>query len=108
MEIKATIEQLSAPLTCKINRPGEPEREFSYLEVVLNDGLNSFFCETASPLKAADVFSEVKIGDKVVALARFEAVLCKRQDGGTFYKNRVKIMAMKKEFQLGATLPETF
>lgn len=108
MEIKATIEQMSAPLTYKINKEGEPEREISYLEVVLNDGLNRFFCETASPLNAQDTAKKVKIGDNVVALVRFEAILCKKQDGGSFFKNRVKILDMKREFQMGYTAPATF
>ena len=108
MEIKATIEHMSAPLTYKINKEGEPEREISYLEVVLNDGLNRFFCETASPLNAHEAAKNLKIGDKVVALARFDAVMCNRQTGGTFYKNRVKILDMKREFQMGYTAPATF
>jgi hypothetical protein len=44
----------------------------------------------------------------VVALVRFDAQLCKKQGGGSFFKNRVKILDMKKEFELGETLPETF
>ena len=108
MEIKATIEQMSAPIAYKFKTENGVERESSYLEVVLNDGLNSYYCETASPLNAQETAKKVKIGDKVVALARFESILCKRQDGGTFYKNRVKILAMKKAFQMGETLPETF
>ena len=31
-----------------------------------------------------------------------------KQDGGNFFKNRVKILDMKKELQLGETLLETF
>ena len=108
MEIKATIEQMSAPLTYKINKEGEPEREISYLEVVLNDGLNRIYGETTGPLNAQDTAKKVKIGDNVVALVRFEAILCKKQDGGSFFKNRVKILDMKREFQMGYTAPATF
>ena len=70
MEIKATIEQMSAPLTYKINKEGEPEREISYLEVVLNDGLNRFFCETASPLNAHEAAKNLKIGDTVEVIIK--------------------------------------
>ena len=108
MEIKATIEQMSAPIAYKFKTESGVERESSYLEVVLNDGLNSYYCETASPLNAQETAKKVKIGDKVVALARFESVLCKRQDGGQFFKNRVKILAMKKEFQIGEITDQTF
>lgn len=108
MEIKATVEQMSAPINCKYKTESGVEREFSYLEVVLNDGLNRFFCETASPLNAHEAAKNLKIGDKVVALARFDAVMCNRQTGGTFYKNRVKILDMKREFQMGYTAPATF
>ena len=54
MEIKATIEQMSAPITYKFKTESGVERESSYLEVVLNDGLNSYYCETASPLNAQE------------------------------------------------------
>ena len=108
MEIKATVEQMSAPITYKFKTESGVEREFSYLEVVLNDGLNRIYGETTGPLNAQDTAKKVKIGDNVVALVRFEAILCKKQDGGQFFKNRVKILDMKKEFQLGETLPQTF
>jgi len=49
----------------------------------------------------------LKIGDNVVVMLRTWATLCKKQDGGGFFKNRVKILDMKKEFQLGETLPQT-
>jgi hypothetical protein len=108
MEINATIEQMSAPLTYKYKNESGVEREFSYVEVVLNDGLNRIFGETTGSVNAQELCKQVKIGDNVVALVRFEAILCKKQDGGSFFKNRVKILDMKKEFQLGETLPETF
>jgi hypothetical protein len=50
----------------------------------------------------------LKIGDKVVVMLRIWATLCKKQDGGNFFKNRVKILDTKKELQLGETLLETF
>lgn len=107
MEIKATVEQMSAPINCKYKTESGVEREFSYVEVVLNDGLNRIFGETTGTVNANELCKQVKIGDKVVALVRFEAILCKKQDGGQFFRNRVKILDMKREFQLGQTLPQT-
>ena len=49
MEIKATVEQMSAPINCKYKTESGVEREFSYLEVVLNDGLNRIYGETTGP-----------------------------------------------------------
>ncbi|MBP5747566.1 MAG: hypothetical protein J6W63_04275, partial [Treponema sp.] len=68
MEIKATVEQMSAPINCKYKTESGVEREFSYLEVVLNDGLNRIYGETTGPLNAQDTAKKVKIGDNVVAL----------------------------------------
>ena len=108
MEIKATVEQMSAPINCKYKTESGVEREFSYVEVVLNDGLNRIFGETTGSVNAQELCKQVKIGDKVVALVRFDAQLCKKQGGGSFFKNRVKILDTKKELQLGETLLETF
>ena len=47
MEIKATVEQMSAPINCKYKTESGVEREFSYLEVVLNDGLNRIYGESS-------------------------------------------------------------
>ena len=51
---------------------------------------------------------EVKIGDNVVAMLRTRAGSCKRQDGGSYYVNRTKIISLHKEFQIGETADQTF
>ena len=108
MEIRAQIEQMSGLLSRSFTTQQGEQRTIEYVEVVLNNGLERIFCESAHAEQARQILHDVKIGDNVVAMLRTWASTAKRQSGETFWLNRTRIVNLQKEFQIGQTLPQTF
>ena len=69
-----------------------------FYEMVLDNGLERFACDTNSSSLASQIEKDkLKKGDRVNAILRTQCYPAKTKDGKDFFSNRTKIIDIKAE-----------
>ena len=101
MEITAEVEMISKKQTRSFPTKDGQTQTIDYVEMVLNNGIERFACETANG-NLAKVITEGEAADRISKGDSVHAILInwaspqKTNDGREFMVNRIKVHQIKK------------